>query len=100
VRLDDRHLVCGDAGRTFTIVDVATRQTRAKDSDRTGTCQVLDSVLAEGQLSLEEHRHRVDAAIKATTLSDLQPLVDDLQLANPERPLVTRQRLRGATALS
>ena len=38
------HLVCADADRTFTIIDVATRQTtstRANDSDRSDTCQVL-----------------------------------------------------------
>ena len=37
-----RHLVCAYADRTHTICDVATRQTpgtRAKDSDRSDTCQ-------------------------------------------------------------
>ncbi len=29
------------------------------DSDRNDTCQILDSALAEGQLSAEEHRQRV-----------------------------------------
>ena len=69
----------------FTIIDVATRQTpstRAKDSDRTDTCQVLDSALAEGQLSMEEHRQRVSAATNAATLGELQSLVADLQTAN------------------
>jgi hypothetical protein len=64
---------------------VATRRTpgtRAKDSDRTQTCQVLDTALAEGQLSMEEHRQRVSAATNATTLGELQSLVADLQNAN------------------
>jgi len=64
---------------------VATRQstdTRAKDSDRNDTCQVLDSALSEGQLSMEEHRQRVGAATNATTLGELQSLVSDLQTAN------------------
>jgi hypothetical protein len=64
---------------------VATRQavgTRAKDSDRNDTCQVLDSALAEGQLSMEEHRQRVAAATNASTLGDLGTLVADLQNAN------------------
>jgi hypothetical protein len=64
---------------------VATRQTagtRAKDSDRTDTCQVLDSALAEGQLSMAEHGERVKAATNAATLGELQALVDDLQTAN------------------
>jgi hypothetical protein len=64
---------------------VATRQTagtRAKDSDRNNTCQVLDSALSDGQLSMEEHRARVATATTAATLGDLQHLVDDLQTEN------------------
>jgi hypothetical protein len=64
---------------------VATRQTagtRAKDTDRNNTCQVLDSALSDGQLSMEEHRTRVATATTAATLGDLQALVDDLQTEN------------------
>ncbi len=64
---------------------MATRQamsTRAKDSDRNDTCQVLDTALSEGQLSMEEHRQRVGAATDATTLGELQSLVSDLQTSN------------------
>lgn len=64
---------------------MATRQTtgtRAKDSDRNNTCQVLDSALGDGQLSLDEHRTRVALATNAATLGDLQSLVEDLQNAN------------------
>jgi Domain of unknown function (DUF1707) len=71
---------------------VATRRTpgtRAKDSDRTDICQVLDSALAEGQLSIEEHGQRVSAATHATTLGDLQSLIGDLQPTNPLHPPVT-----------
>jgi hypothetical protein len=78
----DGHLVCADGNRTLTIIDVAERQTagtRAKDSDRTDTCQVLDSALAEGQLSMEEHRQRVTSATNASTLGELAGLVSDLQ---------------------
>lgn len=67
---------------SFTIIGMATRQTpgtRAKDTDRNNTCQVLDSALADGQLSSEEHRSRVSAATNAVTLGDLQHLVTDLQ---------------------
>jgi len=67
---------------------MATRQTagtRAKDSDRNNTCQVLDSALSDGQLSMEEHRTRVAAATTAATLGDLQRLVDDLQ--NDDAPV-------------
>ncbi len=59
-----------------------TAGTRAKDSDRNDTCQVLDSALAEGQLSMEEHRQRVATATTATTLGQLADLVSDLQNSN------------------
>jgi hypothetical protein len=59
-----------------------TAGTRAKDTDRNNTCQVLDSALSDGQLSMEEHRTRVATATKAATLGDLQALVDDLQTEN------------------
>ena len=77
---------------------MATRQTpgtRAKDSDRNDTCQVLDSALAEGQLSMEEHRQRVASATTAATLGELQSLVSDLQNANaPVRLPTLKSRLR------
>src|SRR4029078_2969591 len=77
--------------RPPTICAVATPRTpgtRAKDSDRTATCQVLDTALADGQLSMEEHRQRVSAPTHATTLGELWSLVGDLQATNPQ-PLRT-----------
>jgi Domain of unknown function (DUF1707) len=73
---------------------VATATTRASDSDRNDTCQVLDSALSDGQLSMEEHRQRVIAATKATTLGELDSLVSDLQMHNApaQVPAVTSQR--------
>ena len=68
-----------------TIIAVVTGQsasTRAKDSDRNDTCQILDSALAEGQLSMAEHQQRVKAATSAATLGDLRSLVGDLQTQN------------------
>lgn len=56
--------------------------TRARDSDRNDTCQILDTALAEGQLSMAEHEERVKAATNAATLGDLRTLVGDLQTAN------------------
>jgi hypothetical protein len=41
---------------------------------------VLDAALSEGQLSMEEHRQRVNGATRATTLGELQSLVSDLQI--------------------
>jgi len=59
-----------------------TAGTRARDTDRNDTCQILDSALADGQLSMEEHRTRVALATQAETLGDLQSLISDLQTAN------------------
>ena len=56
-----------------------TPSTRAKDSDRNDICKVLDTAMAEGQLSMAEHRDRVSAATNATTLGALRELVSDLQ---------------------
>ena len=55
---------------------------RAKDSDRSDTCQILDTALAEGQLSMAEHGERVKAATNAATLGDLRALIADLQISN------------------
>jgi hypothetical protein len=59
---------------------VVSEYTRATDSNRNDTCQVLDAALSEGQLSTEEHRERVSAATKATTVGELRSLVADLQI--------------------
>ncbi|WP_068186800.1 DUF1707 domain-containing protein [Mycobacterium sp. UM_CSW] len=59
---------------------MATANTRATDSNRVDTCQLLDLALSDGQLSMEEHRQRVSAATNATTLGELQSLVSDLQI--------------------
>ncbi|MBX7433704.1 DUF1707 domain-containing protein [Mycobacterium sp. Y57] len=61
-----------------------TSGTRAKDSDRNATCQILDTALSEGQLSMAEHGERVKAATSAATLGELQSLVSDLQTAAPQ----------------
>ena len=63
--------------------------TRAKDSDRNDTCQVLDTALSEGQLSMTEHEQRVKAATTAATLGELRALVDDLQTSNAPVQLPT-----------
>ncbi|MGE2692962.1 DUF1707 SHOCT-like domain-containing protein [Mycolicibacterium pulveris] len=64
---------------------------RAKDSDRTETCQILDTALADGQLSMTEHGERVKSATSAATLGQLQELVADLQNAKtPQAPLITK----------
>ncbi len=66
-----------------------TARTRAKDSDRTDTCQILDTALSEGQLSMTEHAQRVKAATSAATLGELRALVGDLQTGNAPVQLPT-----------
>jgi hypothetical protein len=66
-----------------------TARTRGKDSDRTDTCQILDTALAEGQLSMTEHAQRVKAATSAATLGELRALVGDLQTSNAPVQLPT-----------
>ncbi len=72
-----------------------TSSTRAKDSDRSDTCQILDTALAEGQLSMTEHAQRVKTATGAATLGDLRGLVSDLQTGNApvQLPDLTRRKL-------
>jgi hypothetical protein len=96
-------LVCALARRTLTIIAVATSQmasTRAKDTDRNDTCQILDTALSEGQLSMSEHEQRVKGATNATTLGDLRALVSDLQTANApvQLPALKKPRLASSGA--
>jgi len=82
----------------LTIIVVATGQsagTRAKDSDRNDICQILDSALTEGQLSMTEHQQRVRTATNAATLGDLRSLIEDLQTQNApvQLPNLRRPRL-------
>jgi len=76
-----------------------TANTRAKDSDRNDVCQILDTALAEGQLSMTEHQQRVSAATKAATLGQLRGLVSDLQTANAPVQLPALDRPRFAPRL-
>jgi Domain of unknown function (DUF1707) len=71
-----------------------TASTRAKDTDRNDICQILDTALSEGQLSMSEHGQRVKGATNATTLGDLRALVSDLQTANAPVKLPTLKKPR------
>ena len=71
-----------------------TASTRAKDSDRNDICQILDTALSDGQLSMTEHEQRVKAATTATTLGDLRALVSDLQTGNAPVQLAALKKPR------
>lgn len=51
---------------------------RASDGDRDSVVQILNTAYGAGRISAEEHTERVDAALVAKTLDDLQPLTVDL----------------------
>lgn len=79
------------------MTDVAgrrTAKTRARDSDRNDTCRILDGALAEGQLTMEEHRQRLAVATRATTLAELEGLTTDLQ-TETDVPVPRRSARRG-----
>ncbi|MEU6562308.1 DUF1707 SHOCT-like domain-containing protein [Nocardia nova] len=66
---------------------------RARDEDRALTCRALDTALADGQLSAEEHRTLTELTAEARTLGDLAGLTEDLQ--KPARaPIDPRTRPR------
>ncbi|MBJ8347646.1 DUF1707 domain-containing protein [Antrihabitans sp. YC2-6] len=52
---------------------------RARDIDRATIATALDNAYAEGQLTFDEHRARVERARSAVYLGDLDALVGDLQ---------------------
>ncbi|MFF2085592.1 DUF1707 domain-containing protein [Nocardia sp. NPDC058176] len=59
---------------------VAAKNLRARDTDRTDVCALLDAALADGQLSAAEHENRTATAMRAETFGALDRLVDDLQV--------------------
>ncbi|MGK5639132.1 DUF1707 SHOCT-like domain-containing protein, partial [Streptomyces sp. URMC 126] len=58
---------------------------RASDADRDRIADILREALAEGRLTPDEHADRVDAAYRARTVGELEPLVRDLP-AGAARP--------------
>ncbi|WP_406285875.1 DUF1707 domain-containing protein [Embleya sp. NBC_00896] len=68
-----------------------TPELRASDADRDRYVNILRDALAEGRLTSDEHAERVDAALAAKTVSELEPLVRDLPVptATTYRPAAT-----------
>jgi hypothetical protein len=60
---------------------------RASDADRDRAATVINSAMAEGRLTPDEHSERLDAIYAAKTHADIVPIVDDLpRLANDAAP--------------
>jgi hypothetical protein len=55
-----------------------TPELRASDADRDRFVSILRDAHAEGRLTAEEHAERVDIALSARTVAELEPLVRDL----------------------
>lgn len=51
---------------------------RASDADRERVAEVLREAVAEGRLTMEEFDERLDAAYRARTYAELEPLTRDL----------------------
>jgi hypothetical protein len=51
---------------------------RASDADRDRAASVINSAMAEGRLTADEHSERLDAIYSAKTHADIVPLLDDL----------------------
>ena len=57
----------------------AQRFLRARDDDRTRAVEDIGAAYADGQITIEEHDERCDAALRARTVGELAILVGDLQ---------------------
>jgi hypothetical protein len=51
---------------------------RASDADRDRAASVINTAMAEGRLTADEHSERLDAIYSAKTHADIVPLLDDL----------------------
>ncbi|MFI9200097.1 DUF1707 domain-containing protein [Streptomyces sp. NPDC053048] len=55
---------------------------RASDAERERVAEVLREAVAEGRLDMEEFEERLDAAYRARTRAELEPLVRDLPVSS------------------
>lgn len=73
---------------------------RASDADRDQVVDRLHKAATEGRIVSEELEHRVSAALKARTYSELEATVADLPGPRPRGGQVQRHRPTGGWALS
>jgi hypothetical protein len=59
---------------------------RISDADRNGVIDRLQQATSEGRLDLDELDDRIASALVARTWSDVDPLVDDLPVADEPEP--------------
>lgn len=81
------HLVGDGSPATRLLVMSELPEMRASDSERERIAELLRDAVAEGRLTMEEFEERLDAAYRARTHGELEPLVSDLPAAG-DTPLV------------
>ncbi|MFE1442180.1 DUF1707 domain-containing protein [Streptomyces sp. NPDC058739] len=59
---------------------------RASDADRDRIADILREALAEGRLTADEHAERVEGALAARTVGELEVFIRDLPAAHAPRP--------------
>ncbi|MCX5331620.1 DUF1707 domain-containing protein [Streptomyces sp. NBC_00140] len=64
----------------------ATTDLRASDADRDRIADILREALAEGRLTADEHAERVEGALAAKTVGELDAFIQDLPAAHQRRP--------------
>ncbi|MFJ8635925.1 DUF1707 domain-containing protein [Streptomyces sp. NPDC093568] len=63
----------------------ATAELRASDADRDRIADILRDALAEGRLTADEHAERVEGALAAKTVGELDVFIRDLPAAHHRR---------------
>ncbi|MGW7207285.1 DUF1707 domain-containing protein [Streptomyces sp. NPDC054837] len=63
----------------------ATTDLRASDADRDRIADILREALAEGRLTADEHAERVEGALAAKTVGELDAFIRDLPAAHQRR---------------
>ncbi|MEU5317213.1 DUF1707 domain-containing protein [Streptomyces sp. NPDC021056] len=63
----------------------ATTDLRASDADRDRIADILREALAEGRLTADEHAERVEGALAAKTVGELDTFIQDLPAAHQRR---------------
>jgi hypothetical protein len=74
----------------------ANSRLRASDTDRDHAAAVVNTALAEGRLTPEEHAERLDAIFGAKTHAELVPLLDDLPAPRGATQAIARPQPAGA----
>jgi hypothetical protein len=75
----------------------ANSRLRASDADREEAASVLNTALAEGRLTVNEHSERLDAIYQAKTQAELVPLIEDLPATGTAAAPVPRTDIEPAT---